>query len=228
MNTLNSMDSQIIYENGCNKQLLKVFELEGIKYEFCDYATMMGMYRQDQDIDAIIRLNSSVVPISIKYRKKDNSNNPFYWDIFFEIYCSGNVGKQGSVYYSQAAYQIYCTPTHAYIIDIQPVDKIIRDMHTQLKYDIVKFKEDNIDKEKAVGHIVRTITINGIAFKNVHIALSKSTSIKNSRKCETIGICLRPNTINWIARAVFGINEVAKDFSYGSFADEMNRTLRDE
>ena len=55
-----------------------------------------------------------------------------------------------------------------------------------------------------------------------------TTSIKNSRKCETIGICLRRSTINWIARAAFGINEVAKDFSYGSFADEMNRTLRDE
>ena len=91
-----------------------------------------------------------------------------------------------------------------------------------------QFTEDNIDKEKALKHIVRTITINGIAFKDVHITLSKSTSIKNSRKCETIGICLRRSTINWIARAVFGINEVAKDFSYGSFADEMNRTLRDE
>ena len=189
---------------------------------------MTGRHLQNQDIDAIIYLNSSVTPISIKYRKKDNSNNSFYWDIFFEIYCSGNVGKQGSVYYSQATHQIYCTPTHAYIIDIQPVDKIIRDMHVQLKYDIEKFKEDNINKEKALGHIVRTITINGIAFKNVHIALSKSTSIKNSRKCETIGICLRRSTINWIARAVFGIDEVVKDFSYGSFADEMNRTLRDE
>ena len=222
------MDSQIVYEKRCNKPLSKIFELKGIKYEFCDYATMMGRYLQNQDIDAIIYLNSSVTPISIKYRKKDNNNNPFYWDIFFEIYCSGNVGKQGSVYYSQAAYQIYCTPTHAYIIDIQPVDKIIRDMHVQLKYDIVKFKENNIDKEKALKPIVRTITINGITFKDVHIALSKSTSIKNSRKCETIGICLRRNTINWIARAVFGIDEVAKDFSYGSFADEMNRTLRDE
>ena len=222
------MDSQILYEKRCNKPLSKVFELKGIKYEFCDYATMMGRHLQNQDIDAIICLNSSVVPISIKYRKKDNSNNPFYWDIFFEIYCSGNVGKQGSVYYNQAAYQIYCTPTHAYIIDIQHVDKIIRDMHVQLKYDIIKFKEDNIDKEKALNHIVRTITINGIAFKDVYITLSKSASIKNSRKCETIGICLRPNTINWIARTVFGIDEVAKDFSYGSFANEMNRTLRDE
>ena len=222
------MDSQIVYEKRCNKPLSKVFELKGIKYEFCDYATMTGRHLQNQDIDAIIYLNSSVAPISIKYRKKDNSNNPFYWDIFFEIYCSGNVGKQGSVYYSQATHQIYCTPTHAYIIDIQPVDKIIRDMHVQLKYDIVKFKEDNIDKEKAVNHIVKTITINGISFKDVYITLSKSTSIKNSRKCETIGICLRRNTINWIARTVFGIDEVAKDFSYDSFADEMNRTLRDE
>ena len=101
-------------------------------------------------------------------------------------------------------------------------------MHVQLKYDIIKFKEDNIDKEKALNHIVRTITINGIAFKDVHITLSKSTSIKNSRKCETIGICLRRNTINWITRVVFGIDEAAKDFSYGLFADEMNRTLRDE
>ena len=222
------MDSQILYEKRCNKPLSKVFESKGIKYEFCDYATMTGRHLQNQDIDAIICLNSSVVPISIKYRKKDNSNNSFYWDIFFEIYCSGNVGKQGSVYYSQAAHQIYCTPTHAYIIDIQPVDKIIRDMHAQLKYDIIKFKENNINKEKALKPIVRTITINGIAFKDVHIALSKSTSIKNSRKCETIGICLRRNTINWIARTAFGIDEVAKDFSYGSFADEMNRTLRDE
>ena len=222
------MDSQILYEKRCNKPLSKVFELKGIKYEFCDYATMTGRHLQNQDIDAIIYLNSSVTPISIKYRKKDNSNNPFYWDIFFEIYCSGNVCKQGSVYYSQAAYQIYCTPTHAYIIDIQPVDKIIRDMHVQLKYDIAKFKENNINKEKASDYIVRTITINGITFKDVYITLSKSTSIKNSRKCETIGICLRRNTINWIARAVFGIDEVAKDFSYGSFADEMNRTLRDE
>ena len=222
------MDSQIVYEKRCNKPLSKVFESKGIKYEFCDYTTMIGRHLQNQDIDAIICLNSSVVPISIKYRKKDNSNNPFYWDIFFEIYCSGNVGKQGSVYYSQAAYQIYCTPTHAYIIDIQPVDKIIRDMHVQLKYDIVKFKEDNIDKEKASNPIVRTITINGITFKDVHITLSKSTSIKNSRKCETIGICLRPNTINWIARTVFGIDGAVKDFSYGSFVDETNRTLRDE
>ena len=222
------MDSQIVYEKRCNKPLSKVLESKGIKYEFCDYATMMGRYLQNQDIDAIICLNSSVVPISIKYRKKDNSNNSFYWDIFFEIYCSGNVGKQGSIYYSQAAYQIYCTPTHAYIIDIQPVDKIIRDMHVQLKYDIVKFKENNIDKEKALNHIVRTITINGITFEKVYITLSKSTSIKNSRKCETIGICLRRNTINWIVRTIFGIDEVAKVFSYDSFADEMNRTVRDE
>ena len=72
------MDSQILYEKRCNKPLSKVLESKGIKYEFCDYATMMGRYLQNQDIDAIMCLNSSVVPISIKYRKKDNSNNPFF------------------------------------------------------------------------------------------------------------------------------------------------------
>ena len=59
----------------------------------------------------------------------------------------------------------------------------------------------------------------------------ETEDFKESEDLASVTI-VRSNTVkldSGIGKVVkYKVNEVAKDFSYGSFADEMNRTLRDE